>query len=196
MSCVRVAGHCSAVALQSFLSWACSPGPSGGPVAGPVDNHCFVLPDGGFPGGPLAAQPTRDASCHPTNVDGGTAVGGYGPTNYNASAGDDDCKYLVGFSSTPIRQNENVTFTVSVVRATDGTPVAGANTYVEAFTANHPPPNTNPVTAEVSPGVYTIGPVQFDRSGQWTVRFHFHGECDDLTADSPHGHAAFFVSVP
>ena len=40
------------------------------------------------------------------------------------------------------------------------------------------------------------GPVQFDAPGQWTVRFHLHDNCSDEPADSPHGHAAFFIGVP
>jgi hypothetical protein len=28
------------------------------------------------------------------------------------------------------------------------------------------------------------------------VRFHLHENCSDVPEDSPHGHAAFYVSVP
>jgi len=30
----------------------------------------------------------------------------------------------------------------------------------------------------------------------WTVRFHLFEECSDAPADSPHGHGAFFFTVP
>jgi hypothetical protein len=51
-------------------------------------------------------------------------------------------------------------------------------------------------TTEGPPGTYTIGPVLFDEPGKWTVRFHIHEECTDLSNESQHGHAAFFVDVP
>ena len=51
-------------------------------------------------------------------------------------------------------------------------------------------------TEETSPGTYKIGPIVFDRPGGWVVRFHFFGSCDDYLDTSPHGHAAFFVTVP
>jgi hypothetical protein len=170
----------------------------GGPMAGSVDNHCFLLPDGGFPGGPMFAQPTSAAACHP---DGGAGDGGaadYGPTRYNSGGNDDDCKYVLNWSATPIAQEEDVLFTVAVVNAVDGTPATGANTYAEVFllSQNHISPSTNPPVAEIAPGVYTVGPVLFDLPGQWTVRFHFYEDCLDLADESPHGHAAYFVNVP
>ena len=48
---------------------------------------------------------------------------------------------------------------------------------------------------ETSPGTYTYGPIRFDASGKWTVRFHLYEDCVDGDT-SPHGHAAFFVTVP
>jgi hypothetical protein len=180
---------------------ACQNGPTGGPVVGAPDNHCFQLPDGGS--GPMVFQTTAASSCTPTGVDAGPPTGPtYGPTMFNASGGDDDCKYVVGYSSTPIRQGDNVTFTVTVIRAADGTPVTGAMQGtsfpgIEVFLNNHhPAPNTNPSATEAQPGIYTTGPIRFDAPGQWTVRFHFHEECEDLLPDSPHGHAAYFVNVP
>lgn len=175
-----------------------SNGPAGGPVSGPVDNHCFVLPDGGFPGGSLSTQATAAASCN-IGPDAGTVVPPlvYGPTNYNAQADDDDCKYQVGFWSTPVQQQQDVTFYVSAIKAVDGTPLAGASTLAEVYLANnHPAPNSGQATTEVSPGVYKVGPIRFDAAGQWTVRFHFDEQCFDTLASSPHGHAAFFVNVP
>lgn len=169
----------------------------GGPVFGAVDNHCFQLADGGFPGGPMFAQPTSAASCHPDGGgDGGVAS--YGDTRFNSGGNDDDCKYLLTWSVTPVAQQEDVTFTVAVVNAVDGTPATGAYTYAEVYLAaqNHLSPSVNPPVAENSPGVYTVGPVLFDQPGQWTVRFHFYEDCLDLLPDSPHGHAAYFVNVP
>ena len=182
---------------------ACQNGTYGGPVLGAADNHCFQLPDGGSPGGPMAVQTTAQSSCTPTGIDAGPPTGPtYGPTMYNASSNDDDCKYVVGYSSTPIQQGTNVTFTVTAIKTADGTPATGAMQGtafpgIEVFlNDHHPAPNTNPSATEVQPGVFTTGPIRFDAPGQWTVRFHFHEECEDLLPDSPHGHAAFFVNVP
>jgi len=178
----------------------------GGPVLGIVDNHCWApgAPDGGLT---FQAQAVQASSCYVVDgglaydedagagVDGGSA---YGPTQWNASSNDDDCKYVVTWSATPIAQQKDVTFTVAVVNAADGTPATGAYTYAEVFLPkeNHLSPSTNPPVAESSPGLYTIGPVIFDLSGLWTVRFHFYENCLDLLPDSPHGHAAYFVNVP
>ena len=46
-----------------------------------------------------------------------------------------------------------------------------------------------------SSGVYS-GAVAFDAPGEWTVRFHIQEQCDDICDDSPHGHAAFHLTVP
>jgi hypothetical protein len=169
----------------------------GGAMAGPMDNHCFLLPDGGFPGGSVTAQPTSTAACY-ADAGAGTGGAGYGPTMFNYGGADDDCKYLLSWSSTPIGQGEDVTLTVAVVNMVDGTPATGAYTYAEVFlpSENHISPSTNPPVTEMQPGVYTIGPVLFDMSGTWTIRFHFYENCVDLLPDSPHGHAAYFVNVP
>ncbi|MHB1846122.1 MAG: FixH family protein [Deltaproteobacteria bacterium] len=171
----------------------------GGPVAGPIDNHCYVWPDGG-PGGPLRPQPVDPAACNPdagADADAGSPLGtGFGPTNYDAEANDDDCKYQVGFTATPLVHGVDQTFTVSAVHTTDGTPVTGANALIEAFLSDtHPGDTARSNATEVSPGVYSIGPIRFDVPGQWTVRFHFNEQCVDLLPTSPHGHAAFYVNV-
>jgi hypothetical protein len=189
---------CVSLAAAALGALACdsSTGPAGTPVVGPPDNHCFVLPDGGL--GPMTVQPTSMASCHPDagpGADGGTVD--YGPTNYNSSAADDDCKYLVGFSSTPLEENQDVTLTVTAVTTLDGTRLSGAQAYAEIFLSDaHPAPNSDVKTVEGPAGVYTIGPVLFDAPGKWTVRFHFYAQCVDLNPDSPHGHAAFYVNIP
>ncbi len=176
-------------------------GPSGGPVTGAVDSHCAAV-----------TQPVSAASCHPT-VDAGAgadAGGGaqYGDAEYNAEGDDDDCKYHVKWSSTPVRLGADVTFTVSVTtkngtpaptRPVPGEGAGGLNTVrAEVFlTDTHPAPNTKQTSPETATqGTYTVGPIRFDAAGKWTVRFHFHESCEDLLPDSPHGHAAFFVQVP
>ena len=171
-------------------------GPAGGPVAGAPDDHCYLGADGGA--GPLQAQITHPAACSATvGPDGGSSGPEFGPTNYDSVANDDDCKYQVGFWSTAVREGEEVTFTVSAVKTVDGSALTGAAPYTEIFLSDtHPAPNSDPKTVEAPPGVYTIGPVRFDAAGRWTVRFHFFGQCADLTPDSPHGHVAFFLDVP
>lgn len=188
----------SAAACQSSKS-------SGGPVLGPVDNHCFLNPDGGAPGGMMAAQQTEASACNGGMVagaDAGPHASTYGPTMYNAGGNDDDCKYLLNWATPGVAENDPVTFTVAAVTAIDGKPATGAALYAEVFLANADPtkthlsPTLQPQVTEVQPGVYTLGPVLFDLPGQWTVRFHFHATCLDLLPTSPHGHAAFYVQVP
>ncbi len=198
----------------------------GGPVVGVVDNHCWGpgTPDGGLTFVPQAVQAS---SCHlldggpdydedagaPGPLDGGD---GYGPTEWNASGNDDDCKYFVGWHSTPITAGAEVTFWVSVQLSTNGAPLTGlvgstgagtGKLFLEVAGApdggigNHSSPSigTNVPIQETPPGsgVYQIGPAGFfDESGLWYVRFHFNENCDDVLPDSPHGHAAFYVNVP
>jgi hypothetical protein len=162
----------------------------GGPP--PDEIGCGLFGDGG----PAGCTPACDF------IDGGPAGCDpeYGATLYNNSGNDDDCKYQVAWWSSPITQGANTTFYFTALNAVDGTPAAGAHVFAEVFlpSENHVSPSTNPPVAEtpMGSGVYTIGPVVFDRSGQWTVRFHLHEDCEDLLPDSPHGHAAFYVNVP
>jgi len=163
-------------------------GPTGGPVSGAADTHCS-LPDGG-----VAAQVVDLSTCH-ANVPPGTPD--YGPTQYNSSGDDDDCKYQVGFTSTAIRQSQNVTFTVTAKTLSDLQPATGANIDAEVFLNDtHPAPNSGQATSEKPGGVYDVGPIKFDAAGRWTVRFHLHEDCQDSTDDSPHGHIAFYIDVP
>jgi hypothetical protein len=178
----------AALVLYGCSSSDAPSGPTGGPVAGPEDSHCS-LPDGG-----VRSQVVTLASCH-LPLDAGTAV--YGTTNFNAEANDDDCKYHVAFTVSPVQENLNVTFTVTAATLADGLPATGAGTLAEVFLNDtHPAPNSGQATTEESGGIYQIGPILFDSPGQWTVRFHLHEECQDASDDSPHGHAAFYVSVP
>ena len=62
----------------------------------------------------------------------------------------------------------------------------------------HVAPNTNTTAIEkpADSGTYEIGPIKFDRSGEWLVSFHFFETCADEPADTPHGHVAFRINVP
>ena len=163
-------------------------GPAGGPVSGALDTHCSEG-DGG-----VRAQVVDLGTCH-ANVPPGNPV--YGPTQYNSEGNDDECKYHVKFTVTPVRQNENVTFTVTATTLADGQPAAGASVNPEVFLNDtHPAPNSGEATSEKPGGVYDVGPIRFDAAGRWTVRFHLHEDCQDSTADSPHGHIAFYIDVP
>ncbi len=167
----------------------------GGAVLGAPDNHCFIAADGGA-GGPLTARATSAASClaDAGTPDDGGSTSDFGATMNGAGGNDDDCKYQVAWWSSPVMRNEDVTFHLTAVRTADGSLATGAKPYAEIFIGNNPA--TGPIAKEDSPGVYTIGPVRFDRAGRWTVRFHLYGDCADTLPDSPHGHAAFFVDVP
>jgi hypothetical protein len=181
-----------AALATAFALFGCSStpmGPVGGPVAGPADTHCD-LPDGG-----VFAQVTHQSVCNLPVQDAGPTD--YGATNYNSEANDDDCKYHVAFTETPVQENIHVSFTVTATTLIDGQPATGANTIAEVYLNDtHPAPNSGQVTTESPPGTYAVGPIVFDAPGQWTVRFHLHENCQDQTDDSPHGHAAFFISVP
>jgi len=207
-SALLLAGVCSAM----FFVHGCSgssdssdAGPVGGPVDGGPDLHCSVGDDGGFlvPDGGLLVQPTSQADCHldagmDMDMDaGGADMSDFGPTHDGTQAYDDDCKYDVSWSSTAVRENTSVTFTVTIKDLSTNQALTGANPYIEAFLSDtHPGDTSNATTTEGSGGTYTIGPVRFDASGIWTVRFHIFGDCSDAADDSPHGHAAFFVQVP
>lgn len=203
----RSRSTCLFLSLAAFALWGCGSndnhaadaGAAGGAVSGASDTHCDA-PDGG-----LVIQPTRAAACHPDldagNDDDSGGDDDYGATLYNAHGYDDDCKYSLGWTSTPIRENTDVTFTVNVGLLGTDQPATGGNvnnhTYVEAFLNDtHPGDTASAVSTEGPDGTYTIGPVRFDAPGRWTVRFHVFGDCVDETADSPHGHAAFYVDVP
>ncbi len=172
-----------------------TPGKAGGAVTGPDDTHC--TDDAGQP----IVQETSQAACDlPPDAgpadDGGTE-NDYGDTRYNQAAFDDDCKYHAAWTSTPIRENSNVTFTVEATKTVDGSSLTGAHPRLEVYLDDtHPAPNTPQQPNEIAPGKYTVGPIKFDAPGRWTARFHFYENCVDLTEDSPHGHVAFFIDVP
>jgi len=131
----------------------------------------------------------------------------YGDTLPNSQGADDDCKYHVSWTSTAIRLNQDVTFTVTTKALATGEPLESLPdehklplSRVEVYQPCEPnrlgpPQNFKAEFAETAPGVYQGGPLRFDQPGRWVVRFHFYEECND-GAESPHGHVAFFVDVP
>jgi hypothetical protein len=209
------------VACSSTTSNPSDAGPSasmctkpGAAVSGPQDTHCagvmqvvdpaacfFDAGSGGDDSGGGA-----DASGDDGGGDAGGADAGdigncgdsaFGATNYNNSSGDDDCKYDVSWTSTPICEGApGVYFTVTAKHRSDGSPVTGANPRPDVvLNCNHPIPNTPGDSPELTPGTYRVGPVIFDMPGRWVFRFHFNETCTDLP-QSPHGHAAYYVQVP
>lgn len=167
--------------LVALAGTAC--GAVGGIVSGPPDTHC---------GDTVVA------------VDADTCEAGdgqpdvYGDTLYNSDGQDDGCKYHLSFTNSTIQRNEDVRFVVSAWALDGGATVTGAQVRVEASLddgGSHPAPPTGTLTTEGPPGTYAIGPVQFDKPGRWTVRFHLFEDCAP-GAESPHGHAAFYVDVP
>jgi len=191
-----------APALTLALVVACTSktpdGPAGGAVSGALDAHCGttkVTIDSSTCQKPTgdAGMPMADAGM--PMADAGTTPD-MGATMYNQSGADDDCKYDVTWTSTAIYRDTDATFTVTVKTRADGKPVLGAEPDSEVFLdTTHAAPNAGTKTTDKGNGVYDVGPIRFDRAGQWTVRFHFFDVCID-GPDSPHGHAAFYVTVP
>ena len=176
-------------------------GSSPNAVAGVVDVHCAGVPP----------QPTNQSDCvvavNPDAAPGSSLL--YGATMYNSSGDDDACKYHVEWTSPAIAENQDANFTVSASYkgtgnpnppACAGCPVQGLDTQnmiAEVYLSEtHPAPNSDQIITPGAKGTYTLGPVLFDAPGTWTVRFHLFENCSDVEADSPHGHAAFYVEVP
>ena len=184
-------------------------GPLGGPVTGTADAHCTsgtpveVVADAcTVPGGEKAqgGAPGAPADCNETHDDE------YGETQFNSEADDDDCKYHVSWTSTPIRLDQDVTVTLTTSNLTTHQPVEALAdrkrplSRVEVYqpcdpTRRGPLQNSKAEFTETAPGVYTGGPLRFDQKGRWVVRYHFYEQCFDGEG-SPHGHIAFFVDVP
>ncbi len=222
------------------------PGPAGLTCAnpgeatvGPADMHCVGQPtqvvnesscfvtDAGASSGDMDASVNGAADDAGSGDDAGAADDcPYGATMFagidggSGAAGegdDDDCKYHVSWTSTPICQSTTlgVTFTVTVTNLTTGQPVtdipANEGILPEAFIpislvaacdnmSNHISPTmfapgSGLLQTSPTSGVY-VGSIIFDQPGEWTVRFHIHEECADVLDDSPHGHAAFHINVP
>ena len=189
--CVCILSCAGAVALACNGSSGTCSNP-GGPVQGAPDDHC-ADPDGGPP---ILVQ-INQASCNVPPPDGGAQPADYGPTLDGNSGDEDDCKYHVTWTATPICENDGVTFTVVVTNKGDGTPLTGADMGTEVFfSILHPGPTPFVNSTEGPPGTYVTKPAKFDQAGDWTVRFHFFENCTDTEEDSPHGHVAFHVHVP
>lgn len=120
--------------------------------------------------------------------------------NVGREADDDDCKYHVSFTNTCVAVNQPVSFTLSLTRKMDGMPGSGTNpAFPEVYLADEPShlSPSNDITAREGPaGTYEIGPIVFDEPGRWVIRFHYFDTCSEVPADSPHGHAAFYIDVP
>jgi hypothetical protein len=162
-------------------------------------------------------QSTSEASCHPdAGSDAGASDAGaescpWGATLFGHEADDDDCKYHVVWSATPICENTPVLFTVTLTSLADNnSPVANIpkGIMVEPYIPVSLDASCDDKGSTISPsigqylpetpagsGIYQ-GPVTFTAPGEWTLRFHIHEECSDLMPDSPHGHAAFHIDVP
>jgi len=190
----------------------------GGPVVGPTDAHCEGLtpvtvepaacdtpeaePDGegGASGGDSTGESAGGSDCNLTHDDE------YGATLPNAEGDDDDCKYHASWTSTPIRVGEDVTVTVTSTNLITGEGLQALPDGKQALTRIElyqpcdpsrfgPAQNNKPKFEQVAAGVYRVGPLRFDQSGRWVMRFHFYEQCLDGEG-SPHGHVAFFVDVP
>ncbi|MEI9939526.1 MAG: hypothetical protein WDO69_20085 [Pseudomonadota bacterium] len=217
---ILVIASASSLLFNVSCSSSDSPSPTGavgGPVLGAEDAHCVGQP----------AVEVDPATCHgvaPEEGEGGaagegeeaSAAGGsdcnqthdaeYGATLPNSEGDDDDCKYHVSWSSTPIRLNQDVTFTVTTkdlttdqplepLAADDKLPLSRVEVYQPCDLRFGPAQNDRAEFKETAPGVYQGGPFRFDQPGRWVVRFHFYEQCNDGEA-SPHGHVAFFVDLP
>jgi hypothetical protein len=174
----------------------------GAPTAGPKDAHCKAS-DGG-----LTVQDTSAAVCCVNGDAGDPEACPYEATMFGLEGDDDDCKYHVAWTSSPICEGASgVAVTVVATNLATGKPVVGAAVQPEVFTtsppseagcddmSSHLSPSTFEAFAEGPPGTYR-GRVVFDTPGQWTLRFHLFEDCYDVLPSSPHGHAAFHVTVP
>jgi hypothetical protein len=185
-----------------------APGGDGGPAGD--DSGAG---DGGGAGDDGGAAATANECDYGATMFGPGSDGG-GPLVVEGD--DDDCKYHVSWTSSPICSSTlGVNFTVTVtylgtdppipvtdIPATEGVLVeafipktldAACDTMFQHFSPTPFSPGHG--LLQTSPGVY-FGSVIFDQPGEWTLRFHIHEECSDLCANSPHGHAAFHINVP
>jgi len=186
------------------------PDPGKGTTTGTADSHCNgVTPQAvnALSCSVLDAGATGDAATPDAAAPGPCGENGpdYGATMYGNEGDDDDCKYHTTWEASPICESDGVYFIVKANYLTRSmAPLTGACTFAEVcLNDTHPgpavdsrPPQGNQTVVEGPPGTYTVGPVVFDEAGDWTVRFHFNEICCDIAPDSPHGHAAFHVTVP
>jgi len=134
---------------------------------------------------------------------------GYGDPNFNDSGDDDECKYHMTWSATPIAKNQPFTITVNATNLLTGEPldtIAAQVAGKPALSRIEPsipcqPSHLAPTAAyeaavkQIGPGQFTVGPFSLDESGRWVIRYHFYEECLDSTT-TPHAHVSFFVDVP
>jgi hypothetical protein len=195
--------------------------PGNGVTTGPMDTHCEDED-----GGEMRQVTDQPACCGQTDAsegdgggtetcaaDGGVVGGGvdngtccsnaYNPTMWGQQGSDDDCKYDVSWTATPICVGANVYFTVHATKRANATtfqgglPLTDAYPYIEAvLNCSAVASATQPDPVEFMPGWYQVGPSNFPVPGVWSVRFHFNENCIDELPDSPHGHAAFWITVP
>lgn len=171
------------------------------PVSG---TSCAVTDAGPPPPASDAGAPSGDAGASPAPGPCGENSDFYGGTQFGTEGDDDDCKYHLSYTASPICQNNGTYFVVEATYLATNAPATNASASAElCLSDTHPapavdgrPPSGKQQVVEGPPGTYTIGPVQFDAPGDWTVRFHFSEFCCDVADDSPHGHAAFHVTVP
>jgi hypothetical protein len=195
-----------ALSIAAALGVACSEDDPGGgacvggdgAVAGENENHCI---ENGMPiARPIgmcvtgaAASAEEEEGTEPEEEEEHAVL-------FGREADDDECKYRVRFENTCVVVNEPVTFTLSLTRLFDDAPGSGTVPQnPEIFLADdaaHISPSNDIVATEGPSGTYEIGPVIFDRSGRWVVRFHYFDNCSELPEDSPHSHVAFYIDVP
>ena len=175
--------------LDAAYASCASPGKA---TAGTYNNHCATQnpDDGGVlstvdePGQLHAGRRRTDnGDAAPQCAYGDTMYGRVGiGVDGGAVAGaiegdDDDCKYHVSWTSTPICEGSGgVEFTVTAIKQTDGTPVTGGMYMMEAFTTTpadagtvpgcddsslHPSPTTDASMTETAAGtgVYKVNMV-------------------------------------
>ena len=182
----------------------------GSAAMGPPTDRC-TAGDGG-----LIVQAVSAAACTETG-DAGTDEDScaYGDTLFGQSGVDDDCKYTLSWTSTPICEGgPGVQFTAVAQYNGTSEPLTGAGTRIEYYIplpasdggppacdslSSHLGPTQDPgggfyQMTEISPGTYQ-GQIVFDQAGTWTMRFHFNENCFDEVEASPHGHIAFHIDV-
>jgi hypothetical protein len=203
---LAVSSACSSNSSNDLPAASTCASPGSVPPGAPT-TRC-ALADGG-----LMVQPVNAASCSVAG-DGGAGVAcAYGDTLFGQEGPDDDCKYFVSWTATPLCEGKpGVVFSAKVTFLGTTTPLTGAGTRMEYFldspgdggscggTTTHLGPTLDPnggflEMKETSPGTY-VGQLQFDAAGPWTLRFHFNEDCLDVLDDSPHGHAAFHLILP
>jgi hypothetical protein len=179
----------------------------GGPATGTADNHCNGVTPQAVAAASCGVTPSPEAGVPDAGAPAGLCGANgpdYGPTMYGSEGDDDDCKYHVTYDTQPICENDGTYFVVKARYLTGSQgPLTQACTFAELClndthvipSSDYGPPTGKQLVVEGPPGTYTIGPVEFDQPGKWTVRFHFNEICCDVADSSPHGHAAFFVNV-